>query len=110
MLTLTPTASEAIRQLTEQVPTEEDTAGMRIAPGEAPGGEGTALELSIVEAPEDADQTVEEAGATVYLEPAAAQLLDDKVLDAEVGDDGVAFQVFDQVLGDPGMDGQAPIG
>lgn len=110
MLTLTPTASEAIRQLTEQIPTEEGTAGMRIAPGEAPGGEDAALELSLVEAPEAADQTVEEAGATVYLEPGAAQLLDDKLLDAEVGDDGVAFQVLDQPLGDPGMDGQAPIG
>jgi len=110
MLTLTPNASDAIRQLTEQIPTEDATAGMRIAPGEAPGGEGTALELSLVEAPEQADQTVQEAGATVYLEPAAAQLLDDKVLDAEVRDEGVAFQVLDQGLGDPGMDGQAPMG
>lgn len=110
MLTITPNASDAIRQLTEQLPTEEHTAGMRIAPGEASDGEGTALELSLVEAPEQSDQTVEEAGATVYLEPGAAQLLDDKVLDAEVVDDGVAFQVFDQGLGDPGMDGQAPIG
>ncbi|HEV2752538.1 MAG TPA: hypothetical protein VGV36_01745 [Solirubrobacteraceae bacterium] len=109
MLTLTPTASEAIRLLIEQVPTEEDTVGMRIAPGEAPG-EGTALELSLVQAPEDADETVEEAGATVYLEPGAAQLLDDKVLDAEVDDDGIAFQLLDRALGDPGMDGQAPIG
>ncbi|HEV2768982.1 MAG TPA: HesB/YadR/YfhF-family protein [Solirubrobacteraceae bacterium] len=110
MLTLTPNASDAIRQLTEQLPTEEDTAGMRIAPGDAPGDEGAALELSLVEAPEQADHTVEEAGATVYLEPGAAQLLDDKVLDAEVRDDGVAFQVLDQGLGDPGMNGQAPIG
>jgi len=109
MLTLTPNASDAIRQLTEQLPTEDQTAGMRIAPSEAPDGEG-ALELSLVEAPEQADETVRDAGATVYLEPAAAQLLDDKVLDAEVGDEGVAFQVLDQGLGDPGMDGQAPLG
>lgn len=109
MLTLTPTASEAIRRLTEQVPSEEDTAGVRIAPGAAPAGEGTALELSLVEAPEQADHTLEEAGATVYLEPEAAQLLDDKVLDAQLRDEGVAFEVHDQgSMGDPGMDGRGP--
>lgn len=109
MLTLTPTASEAIRRLTEQVPTEEDTAGVRIAPGVAPGGEGTALELSLVEAPELSDQTVEHGGATVYLEPEAAQLLEDKVLDAELREEGVAFEVHDQgTMGDPGMNGRPP--
>ena len=103
MLTLTPTASEAIRKLTEQVPTEDDSAGVRIAPGE----EGTALELSLVEAPESSDQTIDDHGATVYLEPEAAELLDDKLLDAELRDEGVAFEVREQgAMGDPGMNGQ----
>ncbi|HEV2820951.1 MAG TPA: hypothetical protein VGW11_10630 [Solirubrobacteraceae bacterium] len=107
MLTLTPTASEAIRQLTDQVPTEDATPGMRIAPGEESGGEGIALELSLVRAPETFDQTIENQGAIVYLEPQAAELLDDKVLDAEVRDDGVAFEVLEQgATGDPSMDGQ----
>ena len=107
MLTLTPTASEAIRKLTEQVPTEDDSAGVRIAPGTPPGGEGAALELSLVEAPESSDKTIEEHGATVYLEPEAAELLDDKVLDAELRDEGVAFEVREQgAMGDPGMNGQ----
>lgn len=105
MLTLTPTASEAIRQLIEQIPTEEATPGMRIAPGE----EGTALELSLVEAPETFDQAIEAQGAIVYLEPQAAELLDDKVLDAELREEGVAFEVLEQgVMGDPGMNGRRP--
>ncbi len=107
MLTLTPTASEAIRQLTDQVPTEDATPGVRIAPGAASGGDATALELSLVEAPETFDQTIMDHGATVYLEPEAAELLEDKVLDAELRDEGVAFEVRDQgAMGDPGMNRQ----
>ncbi|MBA2766984.1 MAG: Fe-S cluster assembly protein HesB [Solirubrobacterales bacterium] len=107
MLTLTPTATEAIKQLTDQVPAEDATPGVRIAPGVAPGGEGAALELSLVEAPESSDQTIETHGATVYLEPEAAELLEDKVLDAELRDEGVAFEVRDQgAMGDPGMNGE----
>lgn len=105
MLTLTPTASEAIRQLIEQVPAGDATLGMRIASGE----EDTALELSLVEAPETFDQTIEAQGAIVYLEPQAAELLDDKVLDAELRDEGVAFEVLEQGdMGDPGMNGRRP--
>ncbi|HEV2819916.1 MAG TPA: hypothetical protein VGW11_05360 [Solirubrobacteraceae bacterium] len=107
MLTVTPTASEAIRQLTGQVPADDATPGMRIAPGAEPDGEGIALELSLVMAPETFDQTIETQGAIVYLEPEAAELLEDMVLDAEVGDEGVAFEVREQgAMGDPGMEGQ----
>ena len=109
MLTLTPTASEAIRQLIEQVATEDATLGMRIAPGVGPDEEGT-LELSLVEAPETFDQTIEAQGAIVYLEPQAAELLDDKVLDAELREEGVAFEVLEQGdMGDPGMNGPRPL-
>ena len=85
MLTLTPIASEAIRQLSAQTD-DPEASGIRIAPG-AGGGEfpeGTALELSLVEEPEPADEKVDDDGATVYLEPRVAGLLDDKVLDAQV--------------------------
>ena len=85
MLTLTPIASEAIRQLSAQTD-DPEASGIRIAPG-AGGGEfpeGTALELSLVEEPEPADEKVDDDGATVYLEPHVAGLLDDKVLDAQV--------------------------
>jgi Fe-S cluster assembly iron-binding protein IscA len=70
MLTLTPIASEAIRQLSAQTDDPEAT-GIRIAPGpETP--EGTALELTLVEEPEPTDEKIDEDGATVYLEPHVA--------------------------------------
>jgi iron-sulfur cluster assembly protein len=96
MLTLTPIASEAIRQLSAQTE-DPEAAGIRIAPVE--GGsefpEGTALELSLVVEPEPADEKVDDDGATVYLEPHVAGFLDDKVLDAQVEEGSVTFLVRD---------------
>jgi len=93
MLTLTPIASEAIRQLSAQTD-DPEASGIRIAPGpETP--EGTALELSLVEEPEPSDEKLEDDGATVYLEPQVAGFLDDKVLDAEVEEGRVTFLVRD---------------
>jgi iron-sulfur cluster assembly protein len=96
MLTLTPIASEAIRQLSAQTD-DPEASGIRIAPGpETP--DGTALELSLVEEPEPEDETIAEDGATVYIEPHVAGFLDDKVLDAEVDEGRVTFLVRDDDL------------
>ena len=93
MLTLTPVASEAIRQLSSQTD-DPEASGIRIAPGpETP--QGTALELSLVEEPEPEDEKVDEDGATVYLEPHVAGFLDDKVLDAQVDEGRVTFVLRD---------------
>jgi iron-sulfur cluster assembly protein len=93
MLTLTPIASEAIRQLSAQTD-DPDASGIRISPGpETP--EGTALELALVEEPSPDDERVEDDGATVYLEPHVVGFLDDKVLDAEVDEGRVTFLVRD---------------
>ena len=89
MLTLTPTAAEVVRSLVEQSSAPE-SGGLRIAAGENTG-EGVALELSLVGEPEALDETVEQEGATVYLDPNAAALLDDKLLDAQVAEDHVTF-------------------
>jgi Fe-S cluster assembly iron-binding protein IscA len=95
MLTLTPIASEAIRQLSAQTDDPEAT-GIRIAPGpETP--EGTALELSLVEQPQPEDEKIDDDGAKVYLEPHVAGFLDDKVLDAEVDEGRVTFMVRDDL-------------
>ena len=40
---------------------------------------------------------IDEQGARVFLEPEAASLLDEKVLDANVEQDQVAFTIADQV-------------
>jgi iron-sulfur cluster assembly protein len=99
MLTMTPQAAEAVKLLIDDSPLD-DEAGLRIAPGE-PTPAGTPLSLTLVEAPEAADQTVETDGATLFLEPAAAEALDAMVLDARVEKEGVQFMLKDA---DPGAD------
>ena len=74
MLTLTETASTVINTIVAQSPTTE-TGGLRI--------QGT-----VAPSPEATDAVVEKDGARVFLEPSAAQVLDDKTLDAQVAEDG----------------------
>lgn len=96
MLSLTPVATEAIRQLSAQTE-DPDASGIRISPGpETP--EGTALELTLVEEPEPEDEKVDEDGATVYLEPHVAGFLDDKVLDAQLDEGRVTFVLRDDTV------------
>jgi iron-sulfur cluster assembly protein len=99
VLTLTPTAAEVVRTLVEQSPAP-DSGGLRIAAGEETG-EGVPLELTLVIEPEPADERVEQEGATVYLDADAAELLDDKLLDAQVAEDHVTFMLRE----DDGDDG-----
>jgi iron-sulfur cluster assembly protein len=84
MLTVTENAASAIRAIV-QGPELPDTAGLRIFTMDSPSDQ---LALSTAVNPESGDQIVENAGARVFLEPAAAAKLGDQVLDAEVGDDG----------------------
>ena len=100
MLTITPTAAEAVRQLASGSGLEPDP-GLRISPGE-PTPEGTPLQLDLVAAPEASDQTVEDEGATVYVESQLTGFLDDKVLDAAVESGRVRF-----AIGEPGA-GEVP--
>src|SRR4029079_7407732 len=94
MLTLTPIASEAIRQLSAQTD-DPEASGIRIAPGPETE-EGNALELSLVAEREPADEKVDDDGATVYLEPHVAGFLDDKVLDAQVDEGRLNFVLRDE--------------
>ena len=65
----------------------------------------TALQLEVVDGPEATDQEIADGGATVYLEPDVADLLDDKVLDAQVDETGVSFAIRDRAVFDPMADG-----
>ena len=93
MLTITDNAVSAIRSLTSQpdLPTE---TGLRIMKQ----GEGApSLQLELTEGPAAGDQVVEEGGARVFLEAAAAGVLKDKTLDAQVNEQGdLAFRISDQ--------------
>ncbi|WP_395695436.1 Fe-S cluster assembly protein HesB [Nocardioides sp.] len=98
MLTLTENASAIVNEITAQQGLA-DTAGLRIttesaAPATTSAGpDGTAaaepaFAVSAALQGEPGDQVVEQGGATVYLDAAAAELLDDKVLDAAVDPSG----------------------
>ena len=108
MLTITDTAAEAVRQISEGSGLEPDP-GLRISAG-PPTPQGTPLEISITAGAEANDQTVEEGGARVYLEELVAPALDDKVLDAEIEGDQVSFALRDAEpdLGSSSANGNQP--
>jgi iron-sulfur cluster assembly protein len=99
MLALTPNAAEVVNAIVSQEGLPE-TAGMRITSEEggirADGSEPSRdLHLSVVEAPENDDEVIE--GAPIYVESGpTAELLDNKVLDADVRGQEVQFRVVSQ--------------
>ena len=84
MLTLTDHAQTAVRTLTQD-PQAPESVGLRITPG----NEG--LELMLVAEPVPGDALIDDGGARVFVEPQAAQLLDELTLDAQVEDGKVNF-------------------
>jgi Fe-S cluster assembly iron-binding protein IscA len=95
VLTLTPTAADAVRQLLASArASAEPHAGVRVSFG-VPGSAGTPLRVALADEPDAADQTIEEGGATVFVEAAVAEFLDDKILDASVESDGVRFALLE---------------
>ncbi len=92
MLTLTENASIIVKEIVSQ--TEGVEGGLRIT---AQPGEEASFGISASEQPEAGDQVVEQGGATVYVESQAAEVLDDKVLDAGVDEGGnVQFALGEQ--------------
>jgi iron-sulfur cluster assembly protein len=96
MLTLTPDAAQAVETITSR-PDLPDDAGLRItAEPQVPesGPPTTDLRLEMVSAPEPDDEVVE--GSQLYVEQGTAELLGDKVLDADFVEDQVQFKLRDQ--------------
>ena len=94
MLTLTPTAADTVRQLLASArASAEPHAGVRISPARR-GRADTSVEVTLANEPGATDQTIDEAGATVFVDETAAEFLDDKVLDASVEAKGVRFTVL----------------
>lgn len=94
MLTMTENAAEAVRAIADGCGLEPEP-GLRIAPGE-PTPEGTPLEIGLAAQAEPQDEIVESGGARIYLDPPAAQVLDDKELDASIDGDQVRFTIGQQ--------------
>ena len=95
MLDLTDNATSVIRSIAER-PESPDDAGLRVTA--TAGGESTGrLAVAAAAGPQEGDQVVEKQGARVFLDPQAAVILDDKILDAQVGDEGgVEFLISGQ--------------
>jgi iron-sulfur cluster assembly protein len=92
---LLDSAVQAVKDIvssSEQVP---ETGGLRMV-AEREGTQAK-FQLSVVPLPAEDDEVIDEQGARVFLEPDAASLLDDKVLDASVEQNQVAFTIADQV-------------
>jgi Fe-S cluster assembly iron-binding protein IscA len=82
VLTLSDNAATEIRNLVAQ-PEVPDDGGVRIASA----NDGT-LTLALTGGPTDGDAVVENSGARIFLDPAAAELLIDQELDAGTDAEG----------------------
>jgi Fe-S cluster assembly iron-binding protein IscA len=104
MLTLTDSAKDAVREMVAAEDAPEGS-GLRIAAEEGTDGDA-ALSLEIAAAPAEGDAVVDEDGARIFLEPTAASLLEDMVLDVEPHGDHVHFTLDAQTS--PGANGNGP--
>jgi iron-sulfur cluster assembly protein len=93
MLAITEDAAEAIKRIVGSSGFPAG-AGLRITRELNTEGEGaprTDLRLSVVAGPREGDEILEPE--PIFLDPSAAQFLDDKLLDADVVDQDVQFRL-----------------
>jgi Fe-S cluster assembly iron-binding protein IscA len=101
MLTITPNASEAIRGILDSDAVPEGAVVRISAPTPSQNGTqaGAALAIEIVDTAPEEDQRVQGDDIEVAVDPAAADVLDDKQLDAVVGNDQVSFMIAERAPG-----------
>jgi iron-sulfur cluster assembly protein len=96
VLTITPEASDAIRGILDASEAPEGSM-FRIAPQPQDGaGPGGSLTISVIDVPPPDDQIVKGEEIAVALEPSAAEMLDDKELDATVVGEEINFSIGEQ--------------
>ena len=95
LLALTDSAVEAVKSIVSSSEEASEMGGLRMVAERA--GTQANFQLSVVPLPAEDDEVIDEQGARVFLEPEAASLLDEKVLDASVEQDQVAFTIADQI-------------
>jgi iron-sulfur cluster assembly protein len=93
LLALTDNAVEAVKNIVSA--SDGEGSGLRMVAEQA--GSQANFQLSVVSLPAEDDEVIDERGARVFLEPEAASLLEDKVLDATVEQNQVAFTIADQI-------------
>jgi iron-sulfur cluster assembly protein len=89
MLVLTEAAAEVVKSVTS-TPQAPGRAGLRIVPSAPEPRDADALKVGVAAGPGENDQVIDAAGARVFLEPQAAAFLEDKVLDAQIDEQGKA--------------------
>ena len=96
MLAISPNASNAITAALERVAVP-DGAGLRLTTGPRTS-DGVAVNIAFVTAADPTDHVIEtDAAADVFIAPAAVELLDDQVLDADIAHDGaITFALHSQ--------------
>jgi iron-sulfur cluster assembly protein len=94
VLALTDTAVEAVRRIVTSAEEVDEAGGLRMVAERT--GTQASFQLSVVRLPGEDDEVIEEQGARVFLEPEAASLLDDKILDARLEQNQVEFTIADQ--------------
>jgi len=95
LLALTDGAAQAVKDIISSSDELAETGGLRLVAERA--GTQANFHLSVVPLPAEDDEVIEEQGARVFLEPEAASLLDDKILDASVEQSQVTFAIADQL-------------
>jgi iron-sulfur cluster assembly protein len=93
VLRVTEIAAAAVANLVESEGL--DGGGLRLTAERDEEGE-IGIHIAVVPEPEEGDEVVDEHGARVFLDPAAADALDDKVLDAEAHGDHYHFSLDEQ--------------
>jgi len=96
VLTITPTASHAIRGILDASDAPDGSMLRISAQGQDGNAPGAALMLSVTDAPPPDDQIVEGEGVAVCVEPSAAVVLDDKQLNAAVEGEEINFSISEQ--------------
>jgi len=94
MLALTDSAVHAVKDIVSLEETAE-VGGLRVVADHADAQVN--FELSVVALPAEDDQVIEAQGARLFLDPEAASLLEDKILDASVVRNQVAFTLAEQI-------------
>ncbi|MGI9007546.1 MAG: Fe-S cluster assembly protein HesB [Streptosporangiaceae bacterium] len=87
MLVLTEAAAEVVKAITS-TPQAPEGSGLRIESSVPEPGNPGELQLAAATGPAEHDQVIDASGAHVFLEPQAAAYLDDKILDAQVDQQG----------------------
>ncbi|MGV9837253.1 hypothetical protein ACWDUL_24105 [Nocardia niigatensis] len=85
MLMLTPTAVEAVRDITSGDGAPQD-AGLRISTPD----DAESFQLAVADGPSQDDEVLSAEGARIFMDPKSAAFFDDKILDAGLDTNGNA--------------------